>query len=74
MIEKIYKKKTKTKKVIYEKLRLSHTPNVFCVRLFKAAYFCTLQSKTGVSRTRNECLRGVLRRIFRIYILIHRKH
>nr|DAY68972.1 MAG TPA: hypothetical protein [Caudoviricetes sp.] len=26
-------------------MRLSHTPNIFCVCLFNAAYFCTLKGK-----------------------------
>lgn len=47
MIEKIYKKKTKAKKVIYKKLRLSHTPNVFFAYACLASpIFCTLQENT----------------------------
>lgn len=62
MIEKIYKKKTKCKKgYIWESAAFSHAKHFFCVCLFNAAYFCTLQSKNDVSRTRNECLRRVLR-------------
>lgn len=39
----------------------SHAKHFFAYALFNAAYFCTLQGKTNVSKTRNECLRRVLR-------------
>lgn len=61
MIEKIYKKKTKAKKVIYKKLRLSHTPNIFCACLFNAACFWGIQGKKRCFQTQNECLRRILK-------------
>lgn len=61
MIEKIYKKKAKSKKVIYENVRLSHTPNIFVYACLMQPIFAHYRVKTNVSRTRNECLRRVLR-------------
>lgn len=44
MIEKIYKKKTKSEKGIYKMCAaFSHAKRFFCVYLFSVAYFCTLQ-------------------------------
>lgn len=60
MIEKIYEKK-KSKKVIYENVRLSHTPNVFFAHTCLMQPIFHITGQNDASKIRNECLRRVLR-------------